>query len=76
MRVHETVRDYYGKVLKGSSDLKTDACCTPDAMPEHVRAALADIHPQVQARYYGCGLVIPEQLEGLLLAGAAASKPR
>jgi len=65
MSVHETVRDYYGKVLKSSTDLKTDACCTPDAMPDHVRAALAEIHPEVQARYYGCGLVIPELLEGL-----------
>ncbi len=65
MGVHETVRDYYGKVLKSSTDLKTDACCTPDAMPGHVRAALAEIHPDVQARYYGCGLVIPERLEGL-----------
>ncbi len=65
MGVHETVRDYYGKVLKSSTDLKTDACCTPDAMPDHVRAALAEIHPDVQARYYGCGLVIPERLEGL-----------
>ncbi len=65
MSVHETVRDYYGKVLKSSADLKTDACCTTEAMPEHVRAALCEIHPEVQGRYYGCGLVIPEQLEGL-----------
>ncbi len=65
MRVHETVQDYYGKVLGSSADLKTDACCTPEAMPAHVRSALADIHPEVQARYYGCGLVIPERLAGL-----------
>lgn len=65
MNEHDTVRDYYGKVLGSSADLKTDACCTPEAMPAHVRSALADIHPEVQARYYGCGLVIPERLAGL-----------
>ncbi len=27
----ETVKDYYGHTLKGSADLKTDACCDPGA---------------------------------------------
>ncbi len=65
MSVREIVRDYYGKVLQGSHDLQTDACCTPEAMPAWVRSVLSEIHPEIQARYYGCGLVFPEQLEGL-----------
>ena len=61
----ETVKDYYGHTLKGSADLKTDACCDPGAMPAHVKAALANVHDEVLTRYYGCGLVIPEKLDGM-----------
>jgi arsenite methyltransferase len=29
----EVVKDYYGKVLKSSQDLKTSACCEGDGPP-------------------------------------------
>ena len=61
--MQEFVQRYYGEVLEKSGDLKTNACCTVDASPEHVTAALAEIHEEV-TRYYGCGLVLPEALEG------------
>ncbi|MEZ5715467.1 MAG: methyltransferase domain-containing protein [Paracoccaceae bacterium] len=61
---HEAVQDYYGKVLQGSADLQTNACCTPAEMPAHVKAALGNIHDEVLTRYYGCGLVMPGALEG------------
>ncbi len=61
----ESVQDYYGKVLQGSHDLKTDACCTDGDLPGFLKQALARVHDEVAARYYGCGLVIPQQLEGL-----------
>ncbi|PIE14426.1 MAG: methyltransferase type 11 [Rhodobacterales bacterium] len=61
---HEAVQDYYGKVLQGSSDLQTNACCSPDDMPEHVKRTLANVHDEVLTRYYGCGLVMPGALEG------------
>ena len=61
----ETVKEYYGKTLTGSGDLKTDACCDASAIPEHVKAALSQIHDEVLTRYYGCGLVIPEKIEGM-----------
>lgn len=57
-------QNYYGKVLKGSGDLLTDACCTIDAPPPAVRRALANVHEEVRARYYGCGLVAPPAIEG------------
>ena len=63
--LHESVRQYYGEVLRGSADLRTDACCTPGAVPEYLKPLLADIHPEVSGRYYGCGLVAPDLLEGL-----------
>ena len=61
----DSVKTYYGKTLETSADLKTDACSTLAAPPAHVRAAISQVHPDVSARYYGCGLAIPAHLEGL-----------
>lgn len=58
-------QDYYGKVLQGSADLRTDACATAAAPSPQMRAALANVHPEVKARYYGCGLIAPACLDGL-----------
>ena len=60
----ENSRDYYGRVLQGSSDLRTDACCTAAAPPPVVRDALRQVHEEVRGRYYGCGLLAPEAIEG------------
>lgn len=62
--MHAEVQRYYGEVLSSTDDLKTSACCTVDAPPEFLTAALALIHDEVTSRYYGCGLVLPEVLEG------------
>jgi arsenite methyltransferase len=63
-KTKNVVREYYGKVLATSDDLKTSACCTPGALPAGVREALANVHEEVRAKYYGCGFVVPEHLEG------------
>ncbi|NWW09351.1 AS3MT methyltransferase, partial [Oreocharis arfaki] len=56
-------QDYYGKELQKSEDLKTNACITSARpLPKVVRDALGRVHEEVVARYYGCGLVIPECL--------------
>ncbi len=60
----ENSRSYYGQILKQSSDLRTDACCTLEPPSLMVRAALANIHDEVKARYFGCGLVVPQAIEG------------
>ena len=60
----ENSQRYYGEVLVNSGDLLTDACCTLAAPPPAIRAALANVHDEVKARYYGCGLVVPEAIEG------------
>ena len=62
--MHDEVKKYYGQILVTSSDLQTDACCTDASMPPWLKAAMADIHDEVSAKYYGCGLVAPQQLEG------------
>ncbi|WP_283786332.1 methyltransferase domain-containing protein [Bermanella sp. WJH001] len=61
----DSVKDYYGKVLQGSQDLQTNACCTDEAMPEFLKPILSKVHDEVMMRYYGCGLVVPEQMAGL-----------
>ena len=60
----ENSQRYYGEILAGSVDLKTDACCTTSAPPPAIRAALANVHDEVKSRYYGCGLVAPQAVEG------------
>ncbi|GAA6133490.1 methyltransferase domain-containing protein [Oceaniserpentilla sp. 4NH20-0058] len=61
----KSVKDYYGKVLQSSEDLQTNACCTDEAMPEFLKPILSKVHDEVLMRYYGCGLVVPEQMQGL-----------
>ena len=62
--LHQTVKDYYGKELQGTQDLKTNACCTAVNYPPHIKEALKNIHDEVMAKYYGCGLTIPTTLKG------------
>ncbi|GJL95856.1 MAG: methyltransferase [Hyphococcus sp.] len=64
MNIQDNVKDYYGKQLQSSADLKTDACCTVDDMPRFLGPVLTNIHPDVSNRYYGCGLIAPEALSG------------
>jgi SAM-dependent methyltransferase len=61
---HELVQQYYGEELESSRDLKTSACCDPEALPEWLKPLLARVHPEVTAKYYGCGLVAPQDIEG------------
>jgi arsenite methyltransferase len=61
---HDEVSEYYGSTLEKSDDLKTNACCTVQCYPPKIQEALAQIHEEVLEKYYGCGLTIPEQLEG------------
>ncbi len=61
---HDVVKEYYGKVLKTNADLKTSACCGPEALPPHIRPLAANVHPEVSAKYYGCGLIAPAALKG------------
>lgn len=60
----DAVRHYYGEVLKSSADLQTSACCPAEAMPAHLSARLAQVHPEIRDRFYGCGSQIPPALEG------------
>lgn len=60
----ESVKDYYGKILKSTKDLQTSACCTSDAMPDLHKEILKKIEPEILYRFYGCGSPLPDLLEG------------
>ena len=48
----ENSQNYYGEVLQGSSDLKTDACCTLDAPPPAVMELLRNVSSSVSINHF------------------------
>lgn len=62
--VKSSVKEYYGQVLESTEDLKTSACCAPDAIPDYHKAILSELEDEILARFYGCGSPIPVALEG------------
>ena len=73
---HVQVKEYYGKILNSTQDLKTDACCTDGDIPRYIKNALADVNDEVMARYYGCGLVAPEHLDGMRILDLGSGSGR
>lgn len=63
-QTYASVQEYYGKVLKSSKDLQTNACCPVGAMPAYLSEIVKQLHPEVRDRFYGCGTPIPSLLEG------------
>ena len=63
----ENLKNYYGRILQTSTDLKTTACCLPVAPSPRLQALLSDIHEEVKAKFYGCGLIAPEALNGAMI---------
>lgn len=63
-QVLDEVKRYYGEVLQSTSDLQTGACCATESMPAALRRIIAEIHPEVRERFYGCGSPIPPAVEG------------
>lgn len=74
--ITETVREYYGRVLKSSADLQTSACCLAETLPPHVLAALKDVHDEVKDRFYGCGSPIPPAIEGITVLDLGSGSGR
>jgi SAM-dependent methyltransferase len=65
--MQQIIQKYYGETLTRTQDLQTNACCTDAGLPHFVKPLLARVHAEVLTRYYGCGLVFPEHLEGLTI---------
>ncbi len=63
--IREELKTYYGRILRKSQDLKTNACCSGDEiLPPSVREALSRIDDEILSRFYGCGSPIPPALNG------------
>ncbi|MBI3593747.1 MAG: methyltransferase domain-containing protein [Nitrospirae bacterium] len=60
----ESIKNYYGVVLKSNQDLKTSACCFTESPSPQIQSVLKDIHPDVMAKFYGCGSPLPPELKG------------
>lgn len=73
---HQEVQEYYGTELQKSEDLKTNACCTLVKPPKHILDALNLVAPEVQAKYYGCGLTLPSGVEGLRILDLGSGSGR
>jgi arsenite methyltransferase len=60
----EAVRNYYGRVLAGTKDLQTSACCAIEKLAPHLAAIEAQLHDEVKEKFYGCGAPLPPALDG------------
>ena len=72
----ESVKDYYGRVLRANSDLRTSACCATESLPHRIRAIVQQIHPEVREKFYGCGSPIPPALDGTTVLDLGAGSGR
>ena len=61
----ENLKDYYGKQLHSSSDLKTSSCCCSDNPPAVIKDILPLIADEIKDRFYGCGSPLPPLLDGM-----------
>ena len=62
---HQDLREYYGKILQSTKDLKTKACClNGEKLPPSVKKALGMIDREILERFYSCGSPIPPWLTG------------
>ncbi|MBU6121498.1 methyltransferase domain-containing protein [Hymenobacter siberiensis] len=69
------VQDYYGTQLQTSQDLLTNACCTDDIPLAH-RRILAQMESEVLEKYYGCGVCIPDAIEGITVLDLGSGSGR
>jgi len=62
---HDSVKEYYGKVLATSKDLKTTACTAAGAPPPRIRDLIKRVPREVREKFYGCGAPLPMGIDGL-----------
>lgn len=63
--VLDSVKDYYGKVLSSTKDLKTSACTAAGRPSPPLQAVLARVPRPVTDKFYGCGAPLPLGIDGL-----------
>eukprot|EP00056_Hartaetosiga_gracilis_P019024 m.12705 g.12705 ORF g.12705 m.12705 type:complete len:397 (+) comp7303_c0_seq1:147-1337(+) len=73
--VVDGVKEYYGKVLETSANLRTSACTTCSIPPE-IKTALKKVPKEVVEKYYGCGSPFPCALAGLTVLDLGSGSGR
>jgi len=74
--VIDSVKNYYGSVLKTTKDLKTSACTTSSAPPSIIKEAISLIPDEVIQKYYGCGSPLPTAIDGLTILDLGSGSGR
>jgi SAM-dependent methyltransferase len=59
------VKEYYGKIITKTEDLKTCACVPSAAPNSTIRDILKLIPNEIKSKFYGCGNPIPLGIQGL-----------
>ena len=72
----DKVKNYYGHVLANKNDLKTTACCVGESLPPYLSEIVSKIHNDVKAKFYGCGVPVPGNLEGLTVLDLGSGSGR
>src|SRR3989338_767937 len=62
--IHLETKEYYGKELQSTKDLKTSACTLSDKPASYLAKAIGRVAEEVNEKFYGCGLVAPICVEG------------
>lgn len=62
---YEVVKDYYGKVLSNTKDLKTSACTASGRPHPRIIKLMQSIPHEVIEKFYGCGAPLPLGIQGL-----------
>ncbi|KAI8515254.1 Arsenite methyltransferase, partial [Branchiostoma belcheri] len=70
-QIREDMKEYYGKTIQNrdellinNQELEAGGCREESKIKDQEAEALAMVHPDVKAKSYGCGLPVPELLEG------------
>lgn len=62
---HKQVQEYYGQRVKSTDQLLTNVCTAITGEGSaRIKQAIKNVHPEVLSKYYGCGLVFPEAVQG------------
>jgi len=63
--IHDSVQEYYGKILSTNKDLKTNACVASKRPSTEILSILRRVPQPVLDKFYGCGTPLPTGIEGL-----------
>jgi hypothetical protein len=72
----QNVKEYYGKVLGTSKDLKTSACTAAGRPHRDIVKIMRDVPQEIKAKFYGCGAPLPLGVDGLRLLDLGSGSGR